>query len=44
MGDKIIQTFCKDGSPKKLGPPSLICKNLKTLKKVLLSHAECIEM
>ena len=43
-GDQIIQTFCKIGSPQKLGPPSLICRNFKTLKKVLLNHAECIEI
>ena len=42
--DQIIQTFCKIGSPQKLGPPSLICRNFKTLKKVLLNHAECIEI
>ena len=43
-GDKIIQTLCRIGSPKKLAPPSLICRNLKTLSKVLLNHAECIEI
>ena len=26
-GDQIIQTFCETVSPKKLGPPSLICKD-----------------
>ena len=41
-GDQIIQTFCKIGSPQKLGPPSLICRNFKTLQKVLLNHEECI--
>ena len=30
--------------PKKLGPPSLIRRNFKTLTKVLLNHAECIEI
>ena len=30
-----IQTFCKIGSPQKLGPPSLICRKLKTMIKVL---------
>ena len=44
MGDQIIQTFCKIRSPKKLGPPSLICKNFKTLRKILLNHPECIEI
>ena len=29
---------------KKLGPPSLIRRNFKTLTKVLLNHAECIEI
>ena len=43
-GDQIIQTFCKIGSPQKLGPPSLICRNFKTLRKVLLNHEECIEI
>ena len=42
--DQIIQTFCRIGSPQKLGTPSLICRNLKTLIKVLLNHAECIEI
>ena len=43
-GDQIIQTFCKIGSPKKLGPSSLICRNFKTLRKVLLNHPECIHI
>ena len=43
-GDQIIQTFCKIGSPQKLGPPSLICTNFMTFRKVLLNHAEYIEM
>ena len=30
--------------PKKLGLPSLFLGNLKTLRKVLLFHAECIEI
>ena len=42
-GDQIIQTFCKIGSHQKLDPPSLICSKLKTLRKVLLNHAEDIE-
>ena len=42
-GDKIIQTFFKTGSPQKLGPPSLICRNLKTLTEVLLNYTKCIE-
>ena len=32
-GDQIIQTFCKIGSPQKLGPPSLICRNLRLSEK-----------
>ena len=43
-GDQIIQTFCKIGSPQKLGPPSLIWKNFRTLRKVLLIHAEMTEI
>ena len=43
-GDQIIQTFFKIGSPQKLGPSSLTCRNFKTLRKVLLNHAECIEI
>ena len=42
-GDQIIQTFFKTGSPQKLDPASLICRNLKTLTKVLLNHTKCIE-
>ena len=43
-GEKIIDTFCLITSNKKLGPSSLICRNFKILRKVLLNHAECIEM
>ena len=43
-GDKIIQTFCKFASTKKLDPPSLVCRNYKTLRKVFLNHAECIDL
>ena len=39
-GDQIIQTFCEIGSTQKLGPPSLICTNLKTLRKAFHIHAE----
>ena len=41
-GDQ-IQTFCKIGSPQKLGPPSLICRKLKTVREVLLNHTKWIE-
>ena len=43
-GDQIIQTFCKIGTPEKLGPPSMISRNSKTLRKVLPNHAKYIEM
>ena len=42
-GDQIIQIFCKIGSPQKLGPRSLICRNLKTLREVLLKDTKSIE-
>ena len=37
-GDQIIQTFCKIGSP------SLICRNFKTLRKAFLIDAEWTEI
>ena len=43
-GDQIIQTFCKIDSPKKLSAPFLIFTNFMTFQKVLLNHAEYIEM
>ena len=43
-GNQIIEKFWKIGSPQKLVPPSLICRNIKTLRKVLLNHAERMEM
>ena len=43
-GDQIIQTFCKIGSPQKLGPQSLVCGNFKNLTKILLNHTEYIEI
>ena len=42
--EQIIQTFCKIGSPQKSGNPSVICRNIKTLRKVLRNHTECIEI
>ena len=42
--DQIFETFCKIGSSQKLGPPSLICRNFKTLRKVFLNHPQCIEI
>ena len=43
-GDQVIQTFCKIAFPKKLGPPSLICRNLRTYGKVLLILAQMTEI
>ena len=43
-GDQIIQTFCKIGSPQKLGPLSLISRNFKALRKILVNHTKYIEM
>ena len=42
-GDQIIQTSCKIGSPQKLGPPSLICRKMKTLREVVVNRTKCIE-
>ena len=41
--DQIIQTFCKIDSPQKLGPPSLIYRNMKTLRQVLLNHTNALK-
>ena len=43
-GDQIIQAFPKIGSPQKLHHCFLICRNLKTLRKVVLDHTQCIEI
>ena len=43
-GDQIIQTFSKIGSPQKKGAPSLICRNFRTFRKVVLIHAEMTEI
>ena len=43
-GDQINQAFCKIGSAQKLSTSCLIFMNLKTVKKVLLNHAECIQI
>ena len=43
-GDQIIQTFGKIGSPQKLGPLSLISRNFKAPRKILVNHAQYIEM
>ena len=42
--DEIIQLFCKIGSPQKLHHCFLICRNFKTLRKVVLDHPLCIEI
>ena len=34
----------QNSSPQKLGPSSLICRNIKNLRKMLMNHGECIEM
>ena len=36
--------FLQNWIPQELGPPSLICRNFKTLRKVVLNHAEYIEI
>ena len=41
---QITQPFYRIGSTQKLGPPSLICRNPKTLIKVVINYAECIEI
>ena len=43
-GDQTIQLFCRIGYPQKLGPPSLIFGNLRIQRKLLINHAECIEI
>ena len=42
-GNQIIQTFFKIGSPQKLDPQSLTWRNLPSLRKVLMNHAEIIQ-
>ena len=42
--DQIFQILWKIGSCQKLALPCLVCRNFKTLPKVLLNHAEYIEM
>ena len=42
--NQIIQTFCKIVSPQKLGPPSLIFRNFKILRKIFLIHEEWSEI
>ena len=40
IGQQIIQSFWKITFPQKLGPPSLVCRNFRTVRKVFLIHAE----
>ena len=44
MGDQIIQTVCRIGSPQKLVTLFLICKTFNSLRKVLLNPAKCIKI
>ena len=44
MGNQIIETFCRISSLQELDPLSLISKNLKTLRKLLMNHVQCIEI
>ena len=43
-GDQKTHTFCKIASTQILGPHSLISRNFKTLRKVLLHHSERIRI
>ena len=43
-GDQIIQTFCKIGSPQKLGPPLFNLQKFQISEKSPLNQAECIEI
>ena len=43
-GEHIIETFCKFVSIQKLGPPSFISRNFRTLTKVVLIHTEITEI
>ena len=43
-GDQMIQSFCRIGPSHEIRYPSLICGNFKSLRKVVLNHAECIEI
>ena len=36
--------FYRIDSPQKLGPLSLICRNFKSLRKLLVNHTECIDI
>ena len=40
-GYQIIQRFCRIGFPQEILSLYLICEKFKSLRKVLLNHAEC---
>ena len=42
--DQVIQTFCKIGSPQKLGPPLFNLQKFQISEKSPLNQAECIEI
>ena len=42
--DQVIQIICGNASPPKLGHFFLICRNLKSGRKVILNQAEYIEI
>ena len=42
--EEIILIVRKICSRQKLGPPSVICRNIKALKKVLMNQAEMTEI
>ena len=43
-GDQVIETVYKIPSPHIFDPPFLIYVSFKSLRNILLSHAECIEI
>ena len=44
--DQIIQTFCKIGSPLKLGPPTPLFNlyRFQDSEKTIVNYAECIDI
>ena len=43
-GDQKTETFYSISSPQKLGPNSLICRNVRSLTKALLNDTEHIQI
>ena len=41
--DQIVQTFWRIGASQQLGSLSLICRNFKSIRKVLLNTAEALK-